>query len=104
MGRVVSSNCTDCPCGLAPTPCQCTCSSGLLGVCSQGALFSEGCSFLKKRKSRRWLTLTPPFTMMLDTRCRAQYRFWSSRSTAFSSAGRSEEHTSELQSHSDLVC
>src|SRR5438132_7023469 len=57
-----------------------------------------------------------PYTTLFRSRCASSWRFWSActgyATCATSSAGvlrratstRSEEHTSELQSHSDLVC
>src|SRR5438034_8448281 len=47
-----------------------------------------------------------PYTTLFRSRARARSarRRWSGESRCPGGAARSEEHTSELQSHSDLVC
>src|SRR5260221_10047796 len=94
-------------------------------ICSKGNRFASQASamLLKvtagfKALSRCWGLLTPSATMMSMSLCRASgfvIEDFSPRITCacsrFSLPGtsrqylpRSEEHTSELQSHSDLVC
>src|SRR5260221_4585946 len=63
--------------------------------------------FLMIRRPPR-STLFPYTTLFRSRRCSSQWRIraasWMFRVHQRSCSNRSEEHTSELQSHSDLVC
>src|SRR5215204_7502967 len=45
-----------------------------------------------------------PYTTLFRSPRRSRTGSWCSTSSGSTTAGRSEEHTSELQSHSELVC
>src|SRR5262252_2586154 len=54
------------------------------------------------REDNRWLVPVEFLTMGLSRLTGTEFRYRPGTSRVF--AGRSEEHTSELQSHSDIVC